>query len=78
VISANGNGSGIVWAVDHGTNVLHAYNALHLASTDLYNTAQNSTRDSLPSSIKFAPPLVINGKVYVGTRDHLVVYGKLP
>jgi hypothetical protein len=29
----------------------------------------------LGSSIKFAPPLVINGKVYVGTRDHLVVYG---
>jgi hypothetical protein len=77
VVSANGNGSGVVWAVDHGTNIMHAYNALHLA-TELYNTAQNSTRDSLTNSIKFAPPLVINGKVYVGTRDHLVVYGKLP
>jgi PQQ-like domain len=77
VISANGNGSGVLWAVDHGANVMHAYNALHLA-TELYNTAQNSTRDSLTNSIKFAPPLVINGKVYVGTRDHLVVYGTLP
>ena len=73
VVSANGNGSGILWAVEKGMSVLHAYDALHL-TTELYNTAQR-TRDSLGSSIKFAPPLVINGKVYVGTHDHLVVYG---
>ena len=76
VVSANGNGSGILWAVEKKTNVLHAYDALHL-TTELYNSAQNSTRDALGSSVKFAPPLVINGKVYVGTHDHLVVYGTL-
>ena len=74
VVSANGNGSGILWAVDKGANVLHAYDATKL-STELYNTAQNATRDALGKAIKAAPPLVINGKVYVGTRDHLVVYG---
>lgn len=74
VVSANGNGSGVLWAVEKGASVLHAYDATKL-STELYNSNQNASRDSLGSSIKFAPPLVINGKVYVGTHDHLVVYG---
>jgi len=74
VVSANGNGSGILWAVERGASVLHAYDATKL-STELYNTSQNSARDALGSSVKFAPPLVIHGKVYVGTRDHLVIYG---
>jgi hypothetical protein len=74
VISANGNSSGILWAVEKGAGVLHAYDATKL-STELYNTGQNAARDALGSSIKFAPPLVVNGKVYVGTKNHLVVYG---
>lgn len=74
VVSANGNGSGILWAVEKGASVLHAYDATKL-STEFYNTNQNASRDSLGSSIKFAPPLVIHGKVYVGTHDHLVIYG---
>ena len=74
VVSANGNGSGILWAVEKGAGVLHAYDATKL-STELYNTSQNASRDSLGTASKFAPPLVINGKVYVGTHRHLVVYG---
>jgi PQQ-like domain len=74
VVSGNGNGSGILWAVDKGASVLHAYDATKV-STELYNTNQNATRDALGSSVKFAPPLIVNGKVYVGTADHLVVYG---
>jgi len=74
VVSGNGNGSGILWAIEKGASVLHAYDATKL-STELYNTSQNVTRDALGSSIKFAPPLVVNGKVYIGTHDHLVVYG---
>jgi PQQ-like domain len=74
VVSANGNGSGILWAVEKGASVLHAYDATKI-STELYNTNQKPTRDALGNSIKFAPPLVVNGKVYVGTKNHLVVYG---
>ncbi len=74
VVSANGSGSGILWAVAKGSSILHAYDATKL-SKELYNTGQNAVRDGLGSSIKFAPPLVVNGKVYVGTRNHLVVYG---
>jgi hypothetical protein len=76
VVSANGNGSGILWAVEKGssTSILHAYDATKL-SREFYNNNQNAARDALGISMKFAPPLVINGKVYVGTRTSLVVYG---
>jgi hypothetical protein len=76
VVSANGNGSGILWAVEKGssTSILHAYDATKL-SREFYNSNQNAVRDALGISMKFAPPLVINGKVYVGTRTSLVVYG---
>jgi len=74
VVSGNANGSGILWAVEKGASVLHAYDATTL-SRELYNSSQNATRDSLGAAIKFAPPLVVNGKVYIGTRNSLVVYG---
>lgn len=74
-VSSNGNSNGIVWAVLPGTpGSLHAYDATNLAH-ELYNSTQNSSRDNLGDTVKFAPPLVVNGKVYVGTRTQLVVYG---
>jgi len=76
VVSGNGNGSGILWAIETGAGILRAYDATKL-TTELYNTTQNAARDALGSAIKFAPPLVVNGKVYVGTRTQLVVYGNL-
>jgi len=75
VVSANGVGSGIVWAVEHA-GVLRAYDATNVAR-ELYNSNQNSTRDSLGAPTKFAPVLVINGRAYVGTHAGLVVYGLL-
>ena len=77
-ISSNGNNNGIVWAIQPGsTGVLHAYNATNVA-TELWNSSQDSSRDSLGAgSVRFAPPTVVNGKVYVGTSNSLVVYGLL-
>ena len=78
-VSANGSSNGIVWVIDDhtpaNTGALHAYNANTLA--ELYNTSQNSTRDALPSVVKFTEPTVANGKVYVGTFNSVVVYGLL-
>ncbi len=73
-ISANGTTNGVVWVVDKGTGQLRAYDATNLA-TELWTSNLNATRDALGSAVKFSVPTPVNGHVYVGTADHLVVYG---
>jgi hypothetical protein len=83
-VSANGNGSGIVWAVDNdayyaahqGAAVLHAYDARNLAR-ELYNSSQRSGRDNPGHAAKFTVPTVAGGKVFVGTANQLSVFGLL-
>jgi len=82
-LSANGNTNGVLWLVVNGsggTNLLAAFNASTLQTNlgEIYNTSQNSSRDSLGTVPHFATPLVSNGKVYVGTTTQLKVYGLLP
>jgi hypothetical protein len=77
-VSANGASGGIVWDVDHGTNQLRAYDANNLAN-ELYTSAQAAgSRDALGSTTKFSVPTVINGEVFVGTGNSLVIYGLFP
>ncbi len=78
-ISSNGATDGIVWAenMNSGSAILYAYDAANLA-TMLWNSAQNSTRDTLGAGEKFMAPTVANGKVYVGTMSKFIVYGLLP
>jgi hypothetical protein len=76
-ISANANQNGIVWVAEN-TNpaVLHAYNATNLV--ELYNTNQAAGgRDQFGAGNKFITPLIINGKVYVGTTTGVGVFGLL-
>jgi hypothetical protein len=74
-VSANGTTNGIVWVVQPIISILHAYDATNLAN-ELYNSTQASGgRDALGSNTKFAPPTVVNGKVFVGTKNAVVVYG---
>ncbi len=73
-ISANGTTNGVVWVVDKGTGQLRAYDAANVA-TELWTSNLNATRDALGSAVKFSVPTPVNGRVYVGTADHLVVYG---
>ncbi|HWY57074.1 MAG TPA: hypothetical protein VNZ03_21585 [Terriglobales bacterium] len=76
-VSSSGTSNGIVWVVQPIISILHAYDATNLAN-ELYNSTQASGgRDSLGSNTKFAPPTVVNGKVYIGTKSALVVYGLL-
>jgi hypothetical protein len=78
IISANGTANAIVWAVENGgTAVLHAYDAMNLA-TELYNSNQaGNSRDHF-SGNKFITPLIVNGKVFVGTPNSVAVFGLLP
>jgi hypothetical protein len=43
-----------------------------------YNSEQNSGRDHAALATRFSIPTVINGRVYIGTRNELDVYGLLP
>jgi len=78
-ISANGATNGIAWAIQYSNStpaVLVAWNATNL-STEIYNSTQAGTRDQLTNGVKFSVPTVANGKVYVGSRYALFVYGLL-
>ncbi len=67
VTSSNGSSNGIVWAVDYSSYDLHAYDASNL-TTELY-------RSSTVDFTKWMVPTVINGKVYVGSKKLLSVFG---
>ena len=85
VISANGSSNGILWLVRNltptsSTTMLSAFNASTLQTNlvGIYDTQQNSSRDSLGTAPHFATPLVVNGRVYVGTNTQVKVYGLFP
>lgn len=79
-------GTGIVWAAaslsgnaNEGTvpGRLWAFDADDLTN-ELWDSQQNSPRDSAGSYAKFVPPTVANGKVYLATfSGQLLVYGLL-
>jgi hypothetical protein len=76
-ISANGTSNGIVWAFENAAiAVLHAYNADTLS--EIYNSNQSGTRDQFGWGNKFITPLIVNGKVFVGTPSGVAVFGLLP
>jgi hypothetical protein len=76
-ISSNQNQNAIVWAAQNGDPaVLHAYDATDLH--ELYNTSQAPNgRDNFGVGNKFITPLIVNGKVYVGTTTGVGVFGLL-
>jgi hypothetical protein len=87
-ISANGNSNGIVWGLDDsafgstcsgGSNcqVLYAYDATNLANM-LYNSSQAANNADVPGgAVKFATPIIANGKVYVGSQFKVSAYGTI-
>ena len=75
-LSANGTTNGIVWIMQN-TAELFAFDATNLANI-LWTSGQAANgRDRIDSSVKFAPPTIVNGKVYVGTADEVVALGLL-
>lgn len=83
-VSANGDKDGVVWIIENkawnayrGKAVLHAYDALNV-SKELYSSDQNPDRDRAGDSIRFTIPMVANGRVYVGVKNAVTVYGLLP
>ena len=82
-VSANGTRDGIVWAIEslgwregRRPAVLHAYDALNVAR-ELYTSGQNAERDRAGNALRFTIPTIANGRVYVGGRGEVDVYGLL-
>lgn len=83
-ISANGRRGGIVWVLrskgwrsPDTPAVLYAFDAGNVAH-ELYNSEQNIVRDRAGFCLRFNIPTVANGKVYVGAKSQVNVYGLLP
>ena len=79
-VSANGTNNGLLWAVQDNTpstGVLRVYDANNVA-TELYNSQQVASRDSLGFATKFSIPLVVNGKAFVVSSTQIIGYGLLP
>ena len=77
-ISSNGTSDGILWAVDNSSPaVLYAYDATDLTK-ELYDSNQASgSRDHFGPGNKYITPMIVNGKVYVGTQTGVAVFGLL-
>ena len=85
VVSSNGTKNGIVWAASSKNwdeppgrpAVLYAFDAVNVTH-QLYTTGENGTRDRGGTALRFAMPSIVNGKVYLGTKSEVDVYGLLP
>ncbi len=77
-VSSNGAQNGIVWAIENqnGAGVLHAYDTTNIP-TELYDSNQAANSRDHFSDNKFVPPMIANGKVYVGTTNSVAVFGLL-
>ena len=81
-ISSNGDQDGIAWAVrsdsykTNGPEILYAFDATNLGSI-LYESDTKAARDTAGGAIKFAVPVVTNGKVYLGAAYQVDTYGLL-
>ncbi len=79
-ISASGSANAILWAAEeneHGPAILYAFDAANL-SNELYNSEESSSgRDHFGPGNKFITPVIVNGKVYVGTANGVAVFGML-
>jgi hypothetical protein len=82
-ISAHGTRDGIVWLIqskpfgsDDRPAIVRAFDAANVA-IELWNSEQNAGRDRAGTALRFNIPTVWNGRVYVGTRGGIDVYGLL-
>jgi large repetitive protein len=76
-ISANGDHDGIVWLSSVGPRgALYAYDAANV-SHELWNSKMAGTRDQYGATVKFAMPIIANGKVYAASQTEFVAMGLL-
>ncbi len=74
-VSSNGTSNAIVWTLFNDKQYvrLHASMATNVASPSL--GLYDSVSTSNATGVKFVPPTIANGRVYVSTQTALVVFG---
>ena len=77
-MSASGDSNGILWVIRHANPTLFAFDPTNLAHEFYDSTKALQLRDKLVPVVRFVTPTISNGKVYVGGKTALVVYGLLP
>jgi hypothetical protein len=81
-VSSNGRQNGIVWITESdaflnsGPAILRAYDANNL-SNELYDSTQNPHRDGAGPAVKFTPPTIADGLVFVAAQMEVDMYGLL-
>jgi len=82
-VSANGNKDAVVWVASKKSSggrvrqaVLYAFDAANVVQP-IYNSATNAAHDGAGMAARFVIPVVVNGRVYLGTRSEVDVYGLL-
>ena len=83
-VSADGSKNAIVWTLsskhwdepDRPPAVLRAFDATNVAH-ELYSSEENSARDRAGIGLRFNIPMVVDGRVYVGAKGEVDVYGLL-
>jgi hypothetical protein len=77
-VTSNGTSNGLLWALDHTNYVLYAFDPNNLA-TEFYSSRKAAhARDQVGAMVRFGAPTVSNGKVYVGGKTEMMVFGLLP
>jgi hypothetical protein len=83
VVSANGMKDGVLWVLQskswNGVDTqatLSAFDASDITH-QIYSSEQNATRDRAGTALRFNIPTVVNGRVYVGAKSEVDVYGLL-
>ncbi len=79
VVSSSGAQNSIIWAVEtqNGAGVLHAYDTSNIPN-ELYDSNQAPNNRDYFTFNKYVPPMIANGRVYVGTPNSVAVFGLLP
>ena len=79
VVSSNGNSNGIVWTIDLGTTASGGTVPPTLRAADATNVSKELyVSPSLTSIVRWVPPTVVNGHVYLGASNRLVAFGMTP
>jgi outer membrane protein assembly factor BamB len=82
-VSANGAKDAVVWVASKKADggryrqaVLYAFDAAKIGQP-IYSSETNDARDGAGMAARFVIPIVVNGRVYLGTRSEVDIYGLL-